>query len=186
MHGGKYFSTTTYFDQLFNAHMVKILPGEYHATADGTIITTILGSCVSVCLYDSSNGIGGMNHFMLPGKTGGNSGGEDGSARYGIHAMELLLEHVIQLGAAPARLEAKIFGAGRVMEGMSDVGKRNSEFARHYMKEKKIEIRAVDVGNVFPRKLCFFPATGQVFVKRIKKQELSAELFAALGSKAET
>ena len=183
MNRGKYFSTAIYFDRLFQAQMVKILPGQYHATDKGTIINTVLGSCVSACLYDSSNGIGGMNHFMLPGGSGGICGGGEGSARYGIHAMELLLEHVLQLGAAPARLEAKIFGAGRVMEGMGDVGKLNSDFAQRYMKEKNISIRALDVGNVFPRRLCFFPATGQAFVKRIKAQELSAELLLAIGSK---
>ena len=174
MHRGKYFSRAAYFDRLFNIKAVKILPGEYHASADGGMITTVLGSCVSVCLYDPGSGIGGMNHFMLPGKADGSG---DGSARYGIHAMDLLLAHVLLLGAARGRLAAKVFGAGRVMDGMTDVGSRNSDFALFYLKGKGIPVQALDVGSIFPRKVYFFPATGRVLVKRIAKRELSREPF---------
>ena len=177
MHKGRCFAHKAYFDRVFNAHAVKILPGEYHASADHAIITTVLGSCVSVCLYDATSGIGGMNHFMLPGDAVGTNGSLEGSARYGIHAMELLLEHVVSLGAIRSRLEAKVFGAGRVMDGMTDVGKRNSAFALRYLEEKKIPVQALDVGSNLPRKVYFFAGTGRVFVKRIRKQELSKELF---------
>ena len=117
---------------------------------------------------------------MLPGDSGDPGRSGNGSARYGIHAMKLLLEHVMQLGGGRASLEAKVFGAGRVMEGMSDVGRQNADFALRYLKEQKIRIAAVDVGDVFPRKIYFSPATGQVFVKRIKNQALSPELFQSL------
>ena len=177
MHRGRYFSTSSYYDRLFDTKAVKILPGQYHATAADTVITTVLGSCVSVCLYDTVNGVGGMNHYMLPGDTGEGGKSAHGSARYGTHAMKLLLEHVIQLGAERANLVAKVFGAGRVMDGMSDVGRQNADFALHYLKEQAIRIVAVDVGEIFPRKIYFSPATGQVFVKRIRNQELSPELF---------
>ena len=180
MHRGRCFSTSSYHDRTFNAKAVKILPGEYHATGDGGIITTVLGSCVSVCLYDAVNGVGGMNHYMLPGETGEPGRSEEGSARYGTHAMRLLIEHVLQLGAVRSCLEAKVFGAGRVMDGMSDVGRQNAEFALRYLKKEKIRIAAVDVGDAFPRKICFSPGTGQVFVKRIQKLKLSPELFQSL------
>ena len=180
MHRGRFFSTSAYHDRIFDTKAVKILPGEYHATGDGGIITTVLGSCVSVCLYDTVNGVGGMNHYMLPGATGDPGRSEDGSARYGTHAMKLLIEHVLQLGAVRACLEAKVFGAGRVMEGMSDVGRQNAAFAMRYLKEENIRIVAVDVGDTFPRKICFSPNTGQVFVKRIQKLKLSPELFQSL------
>ncbi|MSN24609.1 MAG: chemoreceptor glutamine deamidase CheD [Geobacter sp.] len=177
MHKGRYFSTNSYFDRIFAAKAVKILPGQYHVNNDNTIITTVLGSCVSVCLYDTVNGIGGMNHYMLPGDgiESGKSG--NGSARYGIHAMKLLLEHVIQLGGERTHLEAKVFGAGSVMDGLSDVGRQNADFALRYLKEQKIRVMAVDVGDYLPRKVCFSPATGQVFVKRIQNQVLAPELF---------
>lgn len=177
MHRGRYFSTSVYYDRLFDAQAVKILPGQYHATAVDTVITTVLGSCVSVCLYEIASGVGGMNHFMLPGDIveGGKSGNH--SARYGTHAMKLLLDHVIQLGADRASLVAKVFGAGKVMDGMSDVGRQNADFALRYLKEQKIRIGAIDVGDIFPRKIYFSPTTGQVFVKRIQSQTLPPELF---------
>ena len=180
MHRGRYFSTSSYFDRLFGKKAVKILPGQYHATDDDTIITTVLGSCVSVCLYDTVSGVGGMNHYMLPGDAaeGGKSG--SGSARYGIHAMRLLMEHLFQLGAVRGNLEAKVFGAGRVMDGMSDVGRQNADFAVQYLRDEQIRIAAVDVGDTYPRKIYFSPATGQVFVKRIQNRTLSPELFQSL------
>lgn len=180
MHRGRYFSTSSYYDRIFDTQAVKILPGQYHATADGTVITTVLGSCVSVCLYDAVSGVGGMNHYMLPGDTGEQGKSGIGSARYGIHAMKLLIDHVLQLGANRAGLEAKVFGAGRVMDGMSDVGRQNADFALRYLKLQKIRIIAVDVGDTLPRKIYFLPASGQVFVKRIQNQTLSAELFQSL------
>ncbi len=165
---------------MFDTKAVKILPGQYHATDINIAITTVLGSCVSVCLYDAVNGVGGMNHYMLPGDSGGSGKSGNGSARYGTHAMKLLIEHVIQLGAERANLAAKVFGAGRVMDGMSDVGRQNAVFALRYLKDQKIRIAAVDVGDTFPRKIYFSPATGQVFVKRIRNQPLSPELFQSL------
>lgn len=180
MQSGKFFSTSSYYDRIFDTKAVKILPGEYHANGDNTAITTVLGSCVSVCLYDAVSGVGGMNHYMLPGETGEAGRSASGSPRYGTHAMKLLLEHLLRLGAVRASLEAKVFGAGRVMDGMSDVGRQNADFALRYLKEQRIRVAAVDVGDVFPRKICFLPATGQVFVKRIQNQTLSPELFQSL------
>lgn len=183
MHRGKYFSTSSYYDRLSDSTAIKILPGQYHATAEGTVITTVLGSCVSVCLYDTVSGVGGMNHYMLPGDSGELGRKSSGSARYGIHAMKLLIEHVLQLGAECSRLEAKVFGAGKVMEGMSDVGRQNADFAVRYLAERKVRIAAIDVGDIYPRKICFYPASGQVFVKRIQNQALSPEILQAIYAK---
>ena len=185
MHRGRYFSTCSYYDRIFSRNAVKILPGEYHVTDDDTIITTVLGSCVSVCLYDTVNGVGGMNHYMLPGDIDGAGKSGNGSARYGTHAMKLLIEHVIQLGAVRDCLEAKVFGAGRVMDGMSDVGRQNADFAMRYLNEQKIRIGAVDVGDTCPRKIFFSPATGQAFVKRIQNRMLSQKLFLSLLANSE-
>lgn len=180
MHRGRFFSTSTYYDRIFDAMAVKILPGQYHATDDDTIITTVLGSCVSVCLYDAAKGVGGMNHYMLPGNTDEHGRSVNGSARYGTHAMNLLIEHVIQLGGERGNLEAKVFGAGRMMDGMSDVGRQNADFAMRYLKYSNIKIVAVDVGDTCPRKIYFSPATGQVFVKRIQNRVLSPKLLQKL------
>jgi chemotaxis protein CheD len=176
MQTGRHFSHNRYYDRVFRKYAVRLLPGEYHATGEGTIITTVLGSCVSVCLYDALHGVGGMNHYLLPGEALPDGKANSGSARYGRAAMELLLQHLLALGAERSQLTAKIFGAGRVMDRLSDVGRQNADFAVRFLNEQKIRIAAVDVGDVWPRKICFSPATGQVFVKRIQTQALPAEL----------
>ncbi|MDD2366466.1 MAG: chemoreceptor glutamine deamidase CheD [Desulfuromonadaceae bacterium] len=182
MHRGKYFSTSVYYDRLFATNAVKLLPGQYHVTQNNTVITTVLGSCVSVCIYDPLNGVGGMNHYMLPGKSDESGKSSHGSARYGLYAMDLLLEHILKVGGERSRLIAKVFGAGKVMDGMSDVGSQNADFAIKYLKEHKIHVAALDIGDNLPRKIYFSPASGQVFVKRIQSQTLSPVLFKTLFS----
>jgi chemotaxis protein CheD len=169
-------SSARYFDREFATEAVKILPGEYFATADATAISTLLGSCVSVCLYDRVSGVGGMNHFLLPElRQGGKAVRCAGDctatccARYGSCAIELLLQRLEQLGASRARLEAKLFGAGRMMAGMVDIGGKNAAFAREHLQGVGIPVVASDLGERSPRRIIFFPATGQVFVKRVRE-----------------
>jgi len=173
------FATTSYYDREFATRAVKILPGEYYATDDGTAITTLLGSCVSVCLHDRESGVGGMNHFMLPRIPGGSDAtrcaaptgiacDEACSARFGACAMRHLLQRLELLGARRSRLEAKLFGAGRVMAGMTDIGGGNAAFALEYLRERGILVTAQDLGGFSPRKVVFFPATGRTLVKRIR------------------
>lgn len=153
---------------------VKLLPGEYFAAAQATAVITLLGSCVSVCLYDRASGIGGMNHFMLPElleagvRRCPDSCAGVCSARYGSCAMRLLLQRLKELGAAPSRLEAKVFGAGRVLNGAADVGEKNASFALAYLRELGIPVVASDLGDTFPRKVLFFTATGRAYVKRVR------------------
>jgi chemotaxis protein CheD len=172
-------SAPGYFEPEFATQMVRILPGEYFATADGTAITTLLGSCISVCLFDRGSSVGGMNHFMLPQLMLGSNAtrcSEPGkgsctnvcSARYGACAMRQLLLLLEQLGASRSRLQAKLFGAGRVMAGMTDIGAKNTEFALGYLQEQGIPVVASDLGGFCPRKVTFFPATGRALVKRLR------------------
>ena len=175
-------STAAYFDRDFDTHAVKILPGEYFATADGTAITTLLGSCVSVCLFDKQKGVGGMNHFMLPKMLLDSNQTRCSppytstcttpcSTRYGECAFKQLLERLKNLGARHGSLEAKLFGAGRVMAGLTDIGEKNGAFALGYLEERNIPIVASDLGDCYPRKLIFFPASGRVFVKRLATEK---------------
>src|SRR6185312_3936064 len=105
---------------------VKILPGEYYVTKADETVTTVLGSCISACVRDPKLNIGGMNHFMLPeDKFRPNNGLETAvgtATRYGSHAMESLINDLLKLGAARDRLEIKLFGGGRILSGMTDVG----------------------------------------------------------------
>ncbi|HEY3309266.1 MAG TPA: hypothetical protein VGJ93_12490 [Desulfuromonadaceae bacterium] len=173
MEAGLHFSKRTYFDRTFNVLTVKILPGEYHVTDKDIMISTVLGSCVSICVYDRINRVGGMNHFMLPGDKVKLGRMADPTARYGTHAMKLLFEHFSKLGGKRESMEVKVFGAGKVIDGMGDIGRQNAEFALQYLKTRNIRIVAVDVGDVYPRRVYFSSHTGQAFVKKINNHIVS-------------
>ncbi len=142
--------------------------GEYEASKSPLIIHTILGSCVAVCLYDDINRIGGMNHILLPGKTKLHE--YNSSTRYGINAMELLINSIMKLGGERKLLKAKIFGGAHIIPTISienSIGRRNSEFVINFLKEERIRLISKDVGGNETRKVMFHTDTGEVFLKRI-------------------
>lgn len=157
-----------YTDRDFNMRAAKVVPGGYFVTGDDTLIVTVLGSCVSVCLRDPVNRIGGMNHFMLPEHGGDPNSHFSASARYGAYAMEVLINDLLKLGAVRANFEAKVFGAGKVLNGVGDIGERNASFALEYLRREKIKLLAKDLGDIYPRKVYFFPQTGRVVVKTLR------------------
>ena len=158
-----------YVDRHFQLPAAKIGPGEVYATQRDMLIVTVLGSCVSACLRDPDSLVGGMNHFMLPFHAGQSDGGPiSESARYGAYAMEVLVNHLLSLGARRDRIQAKVFGAGRIVAGMSDVGARNASFAIEYLEREKIPIIARDLGREEASKVYFFPRSGRVLLKRLK------------------
>jgi chemotaxis protein CheD len=158
-----------YFDREFQVDAVKILPGQYHASSGPGTITTVLGSCVSTCLWDPVERIGGMNHFMLPGDTAVPGATWTASARFGVYAMEVLINQMTRMGADRRRLVAKVFGGARVLAGFDklDVGAKNAEFVLEFLKVEGIPVAAQDLLDVHPRKVHFFPATGKVQMKRL-------------------
>lgn len=162
-------ATNRYFDRKFGLEAAKILPGEYFVSSDEALLVTVLGSCVAACIRDVDSGIGGMNHFMLPDDGGQNSAGS--SARYGTYAMEVLINHLLKLGARRNRLEAKVFGGGAVMASLasSNVGARNAEFVLDFLKTEKIPIVAKDLLDSYPRKVYYFPHSGRVLVKKLHR-----------------
>lgn len=157
-----------YVDRHFNLPAAKIGPGEVYATQRDMLIVTVLGSCVSACLRDPHAKVGGMNHFMLPHHEGERDGPLSESARYGAYAMEVLVNHLLALGARRERLEAKVFGAGRIVPGMSDIGARNARFAVEYLERERIPVAAKDFGRGEASKVYFFPHSGRVLVKRLR------------------
>lgn len=161
---------TNYYDRHFDRHAVKILPGEYFVTNGDKIIVTVLGSCVAVCLRDKVSGVGGMNHFLLPSDSSNETGLLSESARYGVYAMELLINHLLKMGARRSRMEAKVFGGGSVLRGLkvNNIGQRNVEFVLEYLQTEEIPVVAKDLLGDYPRKVYFFPDTGNVLVKKIK------------------
>lgn len=162
----EHFARNRYYDRVFKYNAVKILPGEYYIADEDMVLVTVLGSCVTACIRDRETGIGGMNHFMLA------EGSDDlvsASARYGVYAMEILVNHLFKLGARRSNLEAKVFGGGRVLSSLSGamIGERNAAFVIKYLQTEQIPVLASDLLDVFPRKVYFFPQSGRVLVKRL-------------------
>jgi chemotaxis protein CheD len=158
-----------YFDRDCDLAAVKLLPGEYYVTSENMVLTTVLGSCVSACVRDSTSGIGGMNHFMLPDEADLASGDASATMRYGANAMEVLLSELIKAGARRERLEAKVFGGGAVLANMTqlNIGQRNAEFVLRYLQVEKVRISAQDLRGNLPRRINFFPLTGRVAVRKL-------------------
>jgi chemotaxis protein CheD len=131
------------------------------------MLVTVLGSCVSACVRDREKRIGGMNHFMLADSSDADA--LSPSARYGTYAMEILINHLMKMGARKSSLEAKVFGGGRVMASLtsSQVGERNAGFVMDFLETEGIPVAAKDLLDVYPRKVYFFPTTGRVLVKKL-------------------
>lgn len=157
----------------YAAYAARILPGEYYVTRSDEGVYTTLGSCISACIRDRVSGVGGMNHFMLPASAkdepaAWTATGLGAATRYGNYAMEHLINVILRNGGVRKNLEVKIFGGGRILENMTDVGQRNITFVRDYLKTESLSIVAEDVGDVFPRMVVYFPSTGKAKVKRLR------------------
>jgi chemotaxis protein CheD len=163
-------SPNLYYDRHFSIEAAKIMPGEYYVTARDMLVVTVLGSCVSACLRDKTNGIGGMNHFMLPHSDNDPQNPVSTSARYGTYAMEMLINHLTKLGAKRSNFEAKVFGGGNVLRGftVANVGARNADFVLDFLHTEKIRIVAEDLLDIYPRKVYYFPKTGRALIKKLK------------------
>lgn len=151
--------------------VAKLLPGDYYVTCEDEVIDTVLGSCVSACIRNPRLGIGGMNHFMLPrpsgrsGDTWENIAGR--ATRYGSASMEQLINRILKAGGTRADLEVKIFGGGRVLSNLSDIGNHNVTFVREYLKQEGLRVTSEDVGDNYPRHVQYFPLTGRVRVRHL-------------------
>ncbi len=164
------------FNPVFEQWTARVLPGQFYVTRDDEIVTTVLGSCVAACIRDTELGVGGMNHFMLPTDDGLRNNDPDGGAalltRFGVAAMESLVNEIMKLGGSRARLEMKLFGGGNVL-GMpgQHVGMRNIRFVREFARVERIPVAAEDLGGDAPRKLNYFPRTGKVMLKRLRSAQ---------------
>ena len=143
---------------------VFLMPGELHCAAEPKLLVTTLGSCVSVCLWDRSRGIGGMNHFVLPVDPAGRT-----STRYGDAAMGELEAWTLGLGSRFADLEAKVFGGAAVLasSGGRSVGMVNVEFALHRLADRRIRIAGQRTGGNLGQQVQFHTGTGDAFVRYI-------------------
>ncbi len=170
---------TRIWDSTQNLCASKVLPGEYYVTCHDEIITTVLGSCVAACIRDPVSGVGGMNHFMLPGSTTGRLdqwGGRDSLAtRYGIAAMEMLINDILKQGSRKDRLELKLFGGGKVLAmDVNNIGERNVQFVKQFIETEGLAVVAEDLGRTYPRKVNYFPKTGKVLLRRLRSLQNQA------------
>ncbi|MFA5904238.1 MAG: chemotaxis protein CheD [Desulfobacula sp.] len=152
---------------------IRIHIGDFYTSKEDIVISTILGSCVAVCLFDRQNKIAGMNHIILPGKT--NSTVMDQQTRYSINAMEILINDMMKKGADRFKLKAKIFGGASVLPDIDSkyaVGSQISDFVVRFLGMESIPIMARDLGGEQPRKIFFFTGTGSVSVKKIAPTEI--------------
>lgn len=148
---------------------VKIIGvGEYYATGKKEAIATVVGSCISTCLYEEGGSIGGMNHFLIPGDFRDEEIFISPTARFGMYAMELLLGELIKLKADRSKLRAKFFGgADRLGSMATGIGSNNARFVKVFLEMEGIPIVSSDIGGNYARKLIFFPDTGKIMLKKI-------------------
>lgn len=171
------------FDARLNATVAILHPGDYYIAAQGELVGTVLGSCVSACIRDMRLQLGGMNHFMLPTNLSDDGAVWSGSTwvatRFGNVAMERLINEILKRGGRRADLEVKLVGGGKVLDALTDVGARNIRFAREYVREEGFRLLGEDVGDVYPRKVLYDPVSGAVRVKRLartSRQVLAEEM----------
>ncbi|WP_324748854.1 chemotaxis protein CheD [Sphingomonas sp. LY54] len=139
-----------------------IVQGEHRVVAEpGVMITTLLGSCIAVCLRDPVVRVGGMNHFLLSEPNPDSVVDEADMHCYGIHAMELLINEIMKLGGLRSRMRAQLYGGANVVAGLGGIGHGNAAFARRFLETEGIAIGHADIGGRQARKVEFLPFEGK-------------------------
>ena len=157
------------YSRALNKHVISLRAGEYFASDKGEVLSTVLGSCISACIFDSKKKIGGMNHYLLPGLVPPDDIFTSKLGRYGMFAMELLIGELIKKGVKRENLAAKIFGGGSVLKFRSldgNVTESNIRFVKKYLELERIPVLKQDLGGIEGRKIFLFTDTGRVLLKR--------------------
>lgn len=140
-----------------NSKTVTVLQGDYKVTTDSQVMfSTVLGSCIAACIYDAESGVGGMNHFLLASSNGQGAA----NARYGVHAMELLINGIMKQGAHRSNLKAKVFGGAKMSANLSDIGANNASFVQKFLQDEGIPVISSSVGGTSARRVRFHATTG--------------------------
>ena len=158
-----------FYSQKYKKNVIMLRAGEYYASKNGEILHTILGSCIATCIYDQEKKIGGMNHYLLPGIIHPDEIIISKIGRYGMYAMELLINELIKYGAKRENLTAKLFGGGDVLKfrkADGDVTGSNIRFAKKFLELEGIPVQKEDMGGYNGRKILFFTDTAKVLLKR--------------------
>lgn len=159
------------YNQQLQSDVVLITAGQCYVTDDATeMIGTMLGSCISVCLRDTDVGVGGMNHFLLPDSDATSSDVQLLEMRYGVHAMEHLLNDVLKRGGQRNRIEVKVFGGGNVLPNLTTIGEHNIAFTRRFLRDEGLRVSSAHVGGTVSRRVVFHPHTGKVLVRPVQSE----------------
>ena len=151
---------------------VHVIQGQFHVSdRDDVMLTTILGSCVAACIRDPRAGLGGMNHFLLPGETG------DEGLRYGVQSMELLVNALLRRGARRERLEVKLFGGAHLFDGLTDVGGQNAAFAERFLRDEGLTHVGGSLRGDRARRIQYWPVSGRA--RQILLAPTESRVFAA-------
>ena len=154
-----------------NTSTVTVLQGDYKVTTDPKVVfSTVLGSCIAACIYDEQVGVGGMNHFLLASSSG--AGGV--SARYGVHAMELLINGIMKKGALRSNLKAKVFGGAKMSANLSDIGANNADFVQRFLRDEGIPVISSSVGGTSARRVRFHACSHVADDRRLGEEERAA------------
>ena len=155
-----------------DARKVHVSQGEFHVSDDADLVlTTILGSCVAACVRDPVARVGGMNHFLLPGETGGEG------LRYGVQSMELLVNALLRRGARRDRLEVKLFGGARLIDGLTDVGSQNAAFAERFVRDEGLRAAGGSLRGQHARRIQYWPVSGRA--RQVLLEAAGSRVFAA-------
>jgi chemotaxis protein CheD len=160
-----------YFDRRFNATMVWVSQGDFYVTQNpNEVITTVLGSCVAVCVRDPDVKVGGMNHFLLPKAAGNLAQSSSNDLRYGSYSIERLVNNIMSHGGRRDRLEIKIFGGATIAQDFNRVGEKNAEFVVRYLEREGLGVSAKDLRGTSARRVMYYPSTGKVMVSSGRDQ----------------
>ncbi len=151
--------------------VVKLISGDWHvSTQPKEVLVTILGSCIAACIRDPIAKVGGMNHFLLPGNEAQVTE-LSAASRYGVFAMESLINGILKAGGLKTRLEVKVFGGGNVIKSSQKIGSKNAEFVRHFLANEGLKIVSEDLEGDLPRRIHYFPDTGKVMMRKLIRKE---------------
>lgn len=161
-----------YYDNSEDIDVVKIFAGDWYVSnSENEMISTILGSCVAACVRDPLIKVGGMNHFLLPGNNMIMDRADSDAARYGVFAMESLINGVLKLGGRKDRLEIKVFGGGNVTNNSAAIGSKNAGFIREFLRKEGFSNFFENLEGEHPRRVHYYPATGKVMMRLLRRRE---------------
>lgn len=156
-----------FYDKRLNAIVVWVAQGEFYVTRRPyEVISTVLGSCVAVCMRDPITGYGGMNHFLLPfaRREPTSAMTPDKMLRYGSYSIERLTNALVARGACRDAIEVKVFGGANVLRTGSNLGHQNADFVESYLKRERLRVVASSLRGDCPRRVRYFPSTGKAFI----------------------